>query len=206
MNVVSVVPDELKEYEVAHDQDSTINFVVSYNEFPEEEVLEQKKLRCRVLTKKNSLGEIIEVRLEFTKYEDISFVLETQISISDYNDIKQKYGLKIDFEAFIKAIGTFISQALSDPEKLKIYLYDVESDKPKLTVFQTLQIRVVEVFSVLLSKPSQDYMMRLAQCRFNAINKELKEKSDDLKSALNKLDAKNPSLCRTVRDKIEKVE
>ena len=204
--MLPVTPEELKEYEIVFDKNVSINFVLSYDQFPEDEVLDLKTLRCRVMTKKNTMNENIEVRIEFTKYEDISFVMESIISITDYAAIQEKYELRIDFDGFIKAMCTFFDQTVTDPENLRIYIYNPESDHPSLTFFQALHIRIVEVFTITMGKPSEDYVLKLAQCRFNAIKKELEEKTNDLTTALNKLDARNPSLCLNVRNMIEKVE
>ena len=204
--VLSVSPDELKDFEVAFDKDITINFVVSYDQLPEDEVLEPKTLRCRVMTKKNSMDEIIEVKTELTKYEDISFLLESNVTISAFNTIKETYGLLVGFDGFVEALCTFFDQTVTDSENVRVYLYDPDEETPSLTFYQNLRLRTVEVFSIIMERPSEDYMLRLAQCRFNAMNKELIEKTEELSAAINKLDARNPSLGGYIRSKIMEIE
>lgn len=207
MDTLPVVPEELKQFDVIFDQDVVINYVYDGKNSDEDgEQLEQKTLKCRILTTKNSEDEVVLVKVEFTTDSNIDFVRESNISIDDFATIKEEFNLLIDFLGFIDILCEFFDKSTSDPQNIRIYLYDPDSEMPKLTFMQTLRLCIVEVFSIHLQEPYEDYRLRLAQCRFNAIKAELNNQTDKLEKAFKKLDAKSPSMYRLVREKVQRVK
>ncbi|EAY15126.1 hypothetical protein TVAG_392430 [Trichomonas vaginalis G3] len=197
--VIRKIPEELENYELIFHEDASINFISSQQKAT-------RILNCRVFTLKTEDGVVQHVKIELTDDKDISFIYESNFSRKLYDEsIKETYKLLVDFDAFIENLCIFLQKSLKASDEITIDVIDGK-EKSKIVFYQKLKLRTVEVFTLPLNIPDEDYIMRLAQCRFNILNEQLAARTKYLDSAFKTLDNKNPSLASHVRSVIQQKE
>lgn len=196
----TVPPELIKGYDVVYEKEVCFFLVSSEENSSNEEIFEPRILKTRILSK----GEA-DIKIELTDDQDIAFLYQAELDGKQFEKFKEDFNLLVDFNTFIETVELFFDKSIKESHIYRSTFY-INKEEPYLKFSQTLKLRVVDVFSIPIAKMPEEYVMELAQYRFNTIKDQLNAKTSELDAAFVKLDTKNPSLSRRVRAKVANVE
>jgi hypothetical protein len=170
--------------------------------FRTESTAEARAIRVRVLERNSDSG-LDEVRLEITDDENISSYLVCSVSSAAYPDLAKANGLKAEFKDFSSSITSLLTRSVEKPAEYQLQFVPGEDDSGQLVFLQKLRLRSVTIFTLAFGQAAPDFVRKQVQFRFNALKVELQRKSKDYDNQMSRLDAKNPSLAKQMRQSVE---
>jgi hypothetical protein len=170
--------------------------------FRTESGFEPRAIRVRVLERNSDSG-LDEVRLEITDDENIASYLLCSVPASAYPDLAKSNGLKAEFKDFSSSITSLLTRSVEKPAEYQLQFIKGEDDSGQLIFLQKLRLRSVTIFTLDFIQAGADFVRKQAQFRFNALKVELQRKSKEYDNQMSRLESKNPSLAKQMRNSVE---
>ena len=111
-----------------------------------------------------------------------------------FRDLKEKLGLKIEFDSFLTMLIKLLNQAIEDPEQFKLVMIMNSDASANLKFIKILPFKQLEQLSLKFKLGEMDAIQKHVVFRYKLIRYELNENQAKLQDVCNILKLKNPSL------------
>jgi hypothetical protein len=144
-----------------------------------------------------------EIRIELTSETNLHLLLVTSILRGEYDGFKQTHKLRIDFARFAVSITGLLTASVERPEELKLSYSPREDGGISLQFFQNLRLLRVPILSLDFKQEEEENVNNYVQRKFTALKVSLEEHGREFEGLLAKIERRNPSLARNVRQSVE---
>ena len=198
------IPEDFNDLTIYYSDDACVSFVNRPQENPADEEFSPRILQARVLIKKNETDSSTDmIKIELSDHHDIEFLFEGQISKNEYLDFQEKNNLTGEFDVFLEELKNFLIKSIKSSDVFRIAAYTEEETCIRLTFYEMLSLRFIDLFSFQLKKPSDEYIKKYIQWHFDCLKEIYLKKSLLLDKRYNKLNKINPKLYKAVKVEIE---
>jgi hypothetical protein len=194
----SIDPSVLAGYTIFFNREVILFFF-----FQDEADAEKRIVRVRILEKKDKEGTLEELRIEISTEKDLAFSLECIIGPSEFLEIQQQSHLRIEFHEFANSVADLLKRSVENAKEYQVKFIQGKDYGGSLAFYQTLRLRAVEVFRLAFVQSSDEFVRNNVQYRFNKLKVDLMQKTQEFEEQMRKLESKNPSLARHIRDAVE---
>jgi hypothetical protein len=143
-----------------------------------------------------------EIRVELTDHYDVRLYLVSAVSEKDYVTFKNEHKLRVDFKDFSNSIKGLFTTSVEQPTTLQLR-FTTTSDGTTLSFFQKLTLRAVTIFDLGFKQADDAFVNDYVQKKFGAVKVDLEERTREFESLLSKIEERNPSLAKVVRQEVE---
>ena len=172
---------------------------------PKSRIVENTTFHTKVIQRTQG-EQLVSLTLELHKYDDIFFLLKTDIDNDAFVDICNDYGLHISFAEFLAAVTSMYTNAINDVKATRVsFLYN-EKGGGKMSFYDVLDVKAVIIFAIDFETVSQEEQMKEAQRKFDKIYNELQKKNKQLDIFVDEVTKKNYTMMDYLTPKYPKIQ
>jgi hypothetical protein len=157
-------------------------------------------LRARILD--SLAGD--EIRVELTDHYDVHLYLISSVTGKDYVTFQKDHRLRVEFGGFSNSIKGLFTTSVEQPSTLQLRFKPPSDGVATLSFFQKLTLRAVTIFDLDFKQADDAFVADYVQKKFGAVKVDLEERTREFEALLSKIEEKNPSLAKVVRQEVEK--
>jgi hypothetical protein len=146
-----------------------------------------------------------EIRVDLTDNTDIHIFLATTVLKNNYEQFKTVHKLRVEFDRFAESLSSLLTTSVERPKELQLKYTQPENGGGSLSFFQQLRLRSVTILTLEFEQQGKEFVTDYVQKKFTGLKIDLEEKRRDFEPMLAKIDEKNPSLSKPLRQTVELV-